>query len=178
MPKYVAFLRAINVGGHTVKMDHLCSLFQAMGFTNVETFIASGNVIFDSKSKSTKALESRVERALEDNLGYKVATFIRSISELAAVARYAPSPDCREDGNVLYIGFVADHPAEESRQRLLSFRTEIDDFHIYGREVYWLHRRKLGPSEFPGGAKLEKSLGMPATLRNSNTVVKIALKYS
>jgi uncharacterized protein (DUF1697 family) len=50
MPKYVAFLRAINVGGRTVKMGHLRSLFEAMGFSNVETFIASGNVIFDSYS--------------------------------------------------------------------------------------------------------------------------------
>ena len=178
MPKYVAFLRAINVGGHTVKMDHLRSLFEAMGFSNVETFIASGNVIFDSKSKSTKALEGKIERALEDNLGYKVITFIRSIPELAAVARYKPFHDCGEDGNVLYIGFVADNPGEESRQRLQACTTKVDDFHIYGREVYWLCRKKLGPSEFPGGAKFEKSLGMPATLRNSNTVVKIALKYS
>ena len=178
MPKYVAFLRAINVGGHTVKMDHLRSLFQAMGFSNVETFIASGNVIFDSKSKSTKVLESKIERALEDNLGYKVATFIRSIPELAAVARYAPFPDCGDEGNVLYIAFVGDLPDDESKQRLLSFSTKVDDFHIYGREVYWLNRKKLGPSEFPGGAKFEKSLGMLATLRNSNTVVKIVLKYS
>lgn len=178
MPKYVAFLRAINVGGHTVKMDHLRSLFQAMGFSNVETFIASGNVIFDSKPKSTKALESKIERALEVNLGYKVATFIRSISELAAVARYRPFHDSDADGNVLYVGFVGDNPGEECKRRLLSFTTEVDDFHIYGREVYWLCRKKLGPSEFPGGAKFEKTLGMPATLRNSNTVVKIALKYS
>jgi len=178
MPKYVAFLRAINVGGHTVKMDHLRGLFEAMGFSNVETFIASGNVIFDSKSKSTKVLESKIERALEDNLGYKVATFIRSIPELAAVARYAPFPDCGDEGNVLYIAFVGDLPDDESKQRLLSFSTKVDDFHIYGREVYWLNRKKLGPSEFPGGAKFEKSLGMLATLRNSNTVVKIVLKYS
>jgi len=178
MPKYVAFLRAINVGGHTVKMDQLRSLFEAMGFSNVETFIASGNVIFDSKSKSAKALEGKIERALEDNLGYPVKTFIRSITELAAVAGYKPFQDCGEDGNVLYIAFVGDVPGDESTQRLLSFSTKVDDFHIYGREVYWLNRKKLGPSEFPGGAKFEKSLGMPATLRNSNTVVKIALKYS
>src|SRR6266852_6181845 len=110
--KYFVFLRDINCGGHTVKMDHLRSLFEAMGFSNVETFIASGNVIFDSKSKSTKALESKIERALEDNLGYEVTTFIRSIAELAAVARYKPFHDCGEDGNVLYIGFVTDNPGE------------------------------------------------------------------
>jgi uncharacterized protein (DUF1697 family) len=178
MPKYVAFLRAINVGGHTVKMDHLRGLFQAMGFSNVETFIASGNVIFDSQSKSTKVLESKIERALEDNLGYQVKTFIRSISELAEVARYKPFHDCDADGNVLYVAFIADNPADEFRRRLMSFTTEVDDFHIYGREVYWLCRKKLGESDFPGGAKFEKALGMPATLRNSNTVIKIALKYS
>jgi len=179
MPKYVAFLRAINVGGHTVKMAHLCDLFQAMGFSNVETFIASGNVIFDSTSKSTRALENKIERALEANLGYQVLTFIRSITELAAVARYKPFPetDLNADGTVLYIAFVADNPGEERRQRLMSFVTEVDDFHIYGREVYWLCRRKLGESIFPG-TKFEKTLGMPATLRNANTVVKIALKYS
>ena len=177
MPKYVAFLRAINVGGHTVKMDHLRGLFQAMGFANVETFIASGNVIFDSKSNSTKGLESKIERALEDNLGYNVVTFIRSISELAAVAQYKPFADCDADGNVLCISFVADIPSDEAKMRLLSFLTEVDDFHFYGREVYWLRRRKFGESEFPG-AKFEKALGMPATMRNSNTVVKIALKYS
>jgi uncharacterized protein (DUF1697 family) len=178
MPKYVAFLRAINVGGHTVKMDHLRSLFEAMGFSNVETFIASGNVIFDSKSKNTKALESRIAQSLEANLGYPVTTFIRSVSELAEVARYKPFDDCEAAGNVLYIGFVADNPPEESNQRLLAFKTQVDDFHIYGREVYWLCRKKLGESAFPGGAKFEKTLGMPATLRNANTVVKIALKYS
>jgi uncharacterized protein (DUF1697 family) len=178
MPKYVAFLRAINVGGHTVKMDHLRSLFETMGFANVETFIASGNVIFDSKSKSPKALESQIELALEAALGYKVGTFIRSITELAAVAQYKPFHDCDADGNVLYIGFVADSPAEQCKQHLLSFTTEVDDFHVYGREVYWLCRKKLGESNFPGGAKFEKTLGLPVTLRNSNTVVKIALKYS
>jgi uncharacterized protein (DUF1697 family) len=178
MPKYFAFLRAINVGGHTVKMDQLRALFEAMGFSNVETFIASGNVIFDSKSKNTKALEKKIELALEAGLGYKVATFIRSINELAAVAQYKPFHDCDADGNVLYVAFIADNPADEFKQRLMSFATEIDDFHIYGREVYWLCRKKLGESSFPGGAKFEKALGMPATLRNSNTVVKIALKYS
>lgn len=178
MPKYVAFLRAINVGGHTVKMDHLRKLFEAMGFSNVETFIASGNVIFDSKSKNSKALESTIEQSLEVNLGYPVRTFIRSVSELAVVCQYKPFDDCDADGNVLYIGFFADSPSEEAKGRLVSFNTAIDEFHILGREVYWLCRKKLGESAFPGGAKFEKALGMTGTLRNSTTVVKIASKYS
>jgi len=86
MPKYVAFLRAINVGGHTVKMDHLRLIFEAMGLKNVETFIASGNVIFDSTAKNSKALESKIEEFLQERLGYQVATFIRSTSEVGNIA--------------------------------------------------------------------------------------------
>jgi uncharacterized protein (DUF1697 family) len=61
MPRYVAFLRAINVGGHIVKMDYLRSLFEELGFTNVETFIASGNVVFDSSYKNPASLEKKIE---------------------------------------------------------------------------------------------------------------------
>ena len=175
--KYVAFLRAINVGGHTVKMDHLRSLFEAMGFSNVETFIASGNVIFDSNTKSAKALERAIEKALKANLGYEVTTFIRSIPELAAAAKCKPFDDCDAEGNVLHIGFLSDKPHENSSQRFLALKTPVDDFHIFGREVYWLCRKKLGESAFIGGVKFEKTLGMQMTLRNSTTVRKITLKY-
>jgi len=179
MPKYVAFLRAINVGGHTVKMDDLRSLFEAIGFSNVETFIASGNVVFDSISRSTKTLERKIEGYLQETLGYEVATFIRSPSELADIAQYKPFVDAElnAEGNALYIAFLADKPGDESKQKLLSFTTEFDDFHVHGREVYWWCRKKMSESEF-SGALLEKTLGMPATLRNSTTVKKIASKYT
>src|SRR5207249_2963529 len=90
MPKYVALLRAINVGGHTVKMDYLRTLFEAIGLSNVETFIASGNVIFDSGSKDTRALERKIEKHLQETLGYEVKTFVRGVAELAVVANYKP----------------------------------------------------------------------------------------
>lgn len=179
MPKYVAFLRAINVGGHTVKMDHLRSLFEAIGFANVETFIASGNVIFDSRTRNTSALERRIEKHLRDALGYEVSTFVREMSEVAAVANSKPFSNAELDGTgtILYIGFVANIPDNEVKQKLLSFSGEIDEFHVDGREVYWLCRKKFSESEF-SGALLERTLGMRATLRNLNTVKKIAAKYS
>lgn len=179
MPKYVAFLRAINVGGHTVKMDYLRQLFVAMKFSNVETFIASGNVIFDSTSKSAKALESKIEDYLQETLGYKVATFVRLTSELAGIANYKPfrEAELNGEGNVLYIAFVGDKPGSVSKDKLLSLTGEVDELHVYGREVYWLRRRMIGESKFSGAA-LEKALGMAATIRNSTTVKKIAAKYS
>jgi len=179
MPKYVALLRAINVGGHTVRMDDLRRLFEAIGFANVETFIASGNVIFDSKSGNPKVMERKIEKHLREILGYEVATFVRATSELKAVATYKPFSDdeLNKEGNALYIGFVAESPGDQAKQKLLSCRGEIDDFDVQGREIYWLCRTKMSDSKF-SGARLEKILGMRTTLRNSTTVRKIAAKYS
>ncbi|HWN99785.1 MAG TPA: DUF1697 domain-containing protein [Blastocatellia bacterium] len=179
MPKYVAFLRAINVGGHTVKMDELRGLFEALGFSKVETFIASGNVIFDSSSRNTKSLEKKVEAHLQDSLGYEVATFIRSIAELQAVARYMPfsEAELKVETNSLYVAFLAGEPGDKATQKLMSFMTEFDDFHVSGREAYWLCRTMLRESAF-SMARLEKTLGMKATFRNSTTLKKLAAKYS
>jgi uncharacterized protein (DUF1697 family) len=179
MPKYVAFLRGINVGGHIVKMDDLRRLFEALGFSNVETFIASGNVIFDSPSRSAKTLERKIERQLREALGYEVATFIRSPNEVAAVAAYQPFPDAESEAgdSVLYIAFLADEPDEEAKRRVLSLATPFDDFHISGRELYWLCRKKISDSKI-SGATLAKALGAQSTMRNSTTVKKLAAKYS
>lgn len=179
MPKYVAFLRAINVGGHTVKMEYLRDLFAALGFRNVETFIASGNVIFDSTTKSTRALEQKIESCLLKSLGYEVATFIRSTAELADIAQHKPFSEAElsNAGHALYIGFMASEPSDAAKKKLLSLPTKVDDFHLHGREVYWLCRTKFSESGI-SGALLAKTLGLPLTLRNSTTVKKIAAKWS
>ncbi|MDQ3930105.1 MAG: DUF1697 domain-containing protein [Chloroflexota bacterium] len=177
MPRLFAFLRAINVGGHTVKMDHLRGLFEELGFSKVETFIASGNVIFESDESGTQALESRIEDHLQAALGYEVATFIRTEAELADIAQYQPFPVEQADtGGSLYIAFLKATTTTQAQHDLMAFRTDIDDFHVHGREVYWLCRTSLSQSTF-SGARLEKTLGMPATLRNVTTVQKLAAKY-
>lgn len=176
MPKYIAFLRAINVGNHTVKMDHLRRLFTELRFSNVETFIASGNVIFDSSSGSQSALEKKIAAHLEAQLGYKVATFIRSTAELATISNYKPFPAPELEVHTLYIGFLPSNPNKEAVKKLSTLACETDDFHLAGRELYWLCRRTFRESNF-SGALLEKILGMPATLRNVNTVRKLAAKY-
>ena len=177
MPKYVAFLRAINVGGHTVKMDHLRGLFEAIAFSNVETFIASGNVIFDAKTTNTQAIEQKIEKHLEETLGYEVATFVRATSELAGVADYRPFAESELKEGTLFIGFLADQPSKQAIQKLLAFATDVDNFKVKGREIFWLCRTKFSDSKF-SGALLEKTLGMRTTMRNSNTVKKLAAKYS
>lgn len=176
----IALLRAINVGGHTVKMADLRNLFEALGFSSVGTFIASGNVIFDSPEENTEALEKRIANHLQKSLGYEVATFIRSASEITEIANYQPFPaeELAAEGASLYVAFLPTLPGGERQQKLMGspYRSPVDDFHIHGREVYWLCRKKMSESAF-SGALLEKTLGMPATIRNSTTVKKLATKY-
>ena len=176
-PRLIAFLRAINVGGHTVKMDHLRQLFESLGLLNVETFIASGNVIFESPVGSVQALEQQIEHHLHESLGYAVATFIRSSSELASIANHQPFAASQLEGNALYIAFLPTPPTAESQQTLMAFRTPLDDFHVHEREIYWLCRTRSSDSVF-SGALLEKAIGMPVTMRNSTTVRKLAAKYA
>lgn len=179
MPKYVAFLRAINVGGHLVKMDRLRTLFEALGFTNVETFIASGNVIFDSRSPNTGLLEKKIETHLLKNLGYEVATFVRSIAELEQLASSEPfsAKELKQDGTTLYVGFLAQQPSEESRRELLKCSNKNNEFALTNRELFWLCRVKFSETDFSGG-RLEKILKLKTTLRNMNTPQRIAAKYS
>jgi uncharacterized protein (DUF1697 family) len=179
MPRYIAFLRAINVGGHNaVKMDFLRRLFESLGFSNVETFIASGNVVFEATSNSARALEREIEERLREALGYEVATFVRTGAELAAIANYKPFGQSDLDGAAaLNIAFLAGGLDDKSGQRLLALRTDIDDFHVRGREIYWLCRKKQSGSKI-SNAVLERAVGQKATLRGANTVKRMAAKYS
>jgi uncharacterized protein (DUF1697 family) len=178
MIRYVAFLRAINVGGHVVKMDHLRRLFEALGFSNVETFIASGNVIFETPSTDARSLEAKIERHLKQSLGYEVTTFLRSNAELADIAKYKPfkAADLNADGNALYVAFLRETPAAAGTKKLLALRTDANEFHVSEREAYWLCRTRMSESGL-SGPFLEKALGMAATLRNVTTVNKLAAKY-
>jgi uncharacterized protein (DUF1697 family) len=179
MPKLIAFLRAINVGGHVVKMDQLRQFFEALGFANVETFIASGNVIFEAKSKDTNALQLRIEKHLHKALGYEVVTLVRTLAELEQIANHRPfaESEMNRPGNTLYVGFIADNPAKAVSQKVEALATEVDDLKVAGREVYWLLRTNFSDSKL-SGAIVERTLGMKATFRNINTVRRILKKYS
>jgi uncharacterized protein (DUF1697 family) len=177
MSKHIAFLRAINVGGHNVKMDSLRQLFESLGFSNVETFIASGNIIFEAKAGNTKTLEMKIETCLHEALGYKVATFIRTDAEVAEIAKYKPFPQSQLDAAAaLNIGFLSNALDDSAKQKLMSLRTEIDDFHIHRREIYWLCKKKQSDSKI-SNVVIEKALGVKSTLRGVNTVDMLAEKY-
>jgi uncharacterized protein (DUF1697 family) len=177
MTKYIAFLRAINVSGHTVKMDKLKDIFSSIGFANVETFIASGNVIFESAEKSTKKLETDIEKKLLAALGFEVATFIRTPADVAAIANNQPFPQKEFDSSTAFnVLFLAERLDKESTQKVLALENEIDAFYVQGREVYWLCRRKQSESKF-SNAVLERTLKRSSTMRGMSTLQKLAAKY-
>lgn len=174
MPKYIAFLRAINVGGHTVKMDQLRTLFTELGFSNVETFIASGNVIFETSAKSTATLEKKIKEHLKNALGYEVDTFVRTLSELAELHNHSPFKADKQEKDV-YVGFLHETPNASANAALMALRNKLNDFAIIEREVYWLRLNK-DDSIFLKNS-LEKILKMSATVRNITTIQKLYEKY-
>lgn len=159
-------------------METLRKYFAGLGFTGVETFIASGNVIVDAPSTATRELEERIAMELERRLGYPVATFVRSPAELSRVASHRPfdATSFDYDKHSLYIGFLPDAPAKNVMQKVVALRTPMDELHIKGRQLYWGRRGRFSGTELSGGA-LERALGCQMTVRSVTTVRKLAAKY-
>lgn len=177
MTRYVALLRGINTGGHRVKMDQLRSLFAELGFADVETYIASGNVIFSADEDDQDALEERIASHLEASLGWPAPTLLRTFPELREVADFS-SPDHTDEDDSTYVLFLRKPASDEVRDALKAFESDRDSFQFVGRELYWLIHGKI--SESPLFAKgITKPLGgAEHTSRNMNTVRKLVAKHS
>ena len=170
--RYVAFLRAINVGGRVVKMHHLRSLCEAIPLDNVSTFIASGNVIFDSRRLPAQ-LEGLIEKKLKGELGYQVATMLRAAGDLQAIVKYVGDAGLEEGGSTrLYVGFLKTAPAAAMTRAVSALSNDVDLLSVRGREIYWICRTSMTESTF-AGARLEKLLQGPVTFRNVNTVRRL-----
>ncbi len=177
MPRYVAFLRAINVGGHVVKMDKVRALFEKLGFASVETFMASGNVVFETRLKGREAAEGNIEQALHEALGYEVVTFVRTMAEVTAIARHRPfSASALASAAAFNVGLLKEPLSDAARRTLSGLKTEIDDFHANASELYWMCALKQSDSKI-SNAVLEKALQVRTTLRGQRTMEKLAAKY-
>jgi uncharacterized protein (DUF1697 family) len=174
----VAFLRAINVGGRRLKMDALKSHFEDIALKDVETFIASGNVIFTGGGSDTGRLERKIEKALKDVLGFEVATFVRTLPELEKLTKKKPFPRAKQDQlDKLQVGFIAKPASAKARSDITALSNDNDLVTVQGKEVFWLALGGVGRSKV-GGAAIEKALGQPTTMRGMKTVHKILTKYA
>lgn len=177
MVRYAAFLRGINVGGHTVKMEALRGYFEGLGLADVSTFIASGNVVFDAEGQAAAQLERQIEAHLREELGYQVDTFVRTDAEVARVAKHVPFPKLEpKDDDTLYVAFLRQAPPAAPKRSVLALGNETDHLHFRQRELYWLVRGAFSESTL-GGPALEKALGMSTTVRNMNTVRRLTAKF-
>lgn len=180
MPRYFAFLRGINIGGHRVKMERLRELFEELGGENVATFIASGNVIFDAGDTDETALEARAERRLHAALGYEAATFIRSLDELKAILAFEAFPvaELQKEGHSLFVLFLRRPLAKSAQDAVEALHTDRDEFRVEGRETYWLSRGRTMDS-LVSAAELGKATGKAeCTSRNITTIRKLVAKHS
>lgn len=174
-PRYVALLRAVNVGGRVIKMDELRRAFESLALANVQTFIASGNVIFESALDPAK-LEALIEGGLQRAFTYPIPTFIRSAAEMTEAAARTPFAARELEGSGLYVTFHKRALSRGEAARVEAMRTKDDDFAVIGREVYWLRRRMAQRFGEPFPA-LGKAVDVPGTMRSITTVKKIAAKY-
>jgi uncharacterized protein (DUF1697 family) len=172
--KYVALLRGINVGGHAIiKMADLKHIFESLGLEDVQTYIQSGNVIFQSAENDENALITPIERQLENATGRRIQLFVRRMRAVQTIA--SKSPFAATDKETVHVTFLNEKPGRKAQDTLLALKSEADDFAFKGRELYNL-RLDPGASVFSNNW-VEKILNMPATTRNLTTITKIAEKY-
>ena len=189
MSVYVAFLRAINVGGHNVKMKTLCDLFISLGLTNVTSFKASGNIIFETEKKenaknnSFSFLDKKIEDVLYKSLGYEVKTFIRSIEEIKDLLKLNPfgKNEAGDEDTKTYVTFVSiistalpTPPTQKLPIKSSDSRVEI--IAIKNFELFCLSHKIDGKFGFPNGF-LETKFKISATTRDWKTIKGIAELY-
>jgi uncharacterized protein (DUF1697 family) len=177
MERYAAFLRGMNLGKRRITNDELRAEFEALGFTDVATFRASGNVIFGGAKEKEESLAGRVEKGLGEALGYEVPVFLRSCAELAAIAAHEPFETKRIEASKgkLQVSLLAKKPTAAARREVLALASDEDLLALAGRELYWL----------PSGGLLESDLDLKAvegalgkdTRRTMGTIEQIAAKY-
>jgi uncharacterized protein (DUF1697 family) len=176
MERYVAFLRGMNLGNRRIKNEELRAEFEALGFEDVATFRASGNVIFAAAKKSESALTKTIEHGLGEALGYEVTTFLRSAAEVAAIAAQKPFPAkaVETSKGKLQVTMLAKKPTAAARRKVLALATDGDGLAIEGRELFWLPSGGTLESELDLKA-IEKALGR-GTQRTMGTIEQIAAK--
>jgi uncharacterized protein (DUF1697 family) len=164
MTVYVALLRAVNVGGTgKLAMAELTAMCEALSFTRVRTYIASGNVVFES-AKSAAAVKSALEKRLQAYAGKPVGVAVRTAQEMAAVAKANPFPKAAPNRTVAI--FLDDLPAKDALKSATGINGE--EMRLGVREIYVHYGDGMASS------KLKIPAARDGTARNMNTIAKLA----
>jgi uncharacterized protein (DUF1697 family) len=178
MPRYAAFLRAVNLGPtNKASKEQLREAFEGAGLEHVSTFRTSGNVVFETGGEAVGELTARIEKALSDSLGFDVPVYLRTEKELLSIASAEPfdAAAIERSKGKLQVGLLLEKPSVAARKKVLALATE-DDLLAFGeRELFWL----------PSGGTLETKLDQktiakltgPQTARTMGTIEAIANKF-
>lgn len=179
VPVYIAFLRGINVGGkNVIKMADLKQAFASMGLRRVQTYIQSGNVLFES-DEDERPLCDRIEQNLEALLHIPVTAILRTAAELELLVKRLPfseeeiskAESAAAGVETLYVALLEKPPSQEESAQLDPYRNPTDEYRLIGRDVFLLFHHSIRDSKLANN--LHK-LGMPMTERNWRTVKKLA----
>ena len=173
MPRSVALLRSVNVAGHgRLAMQELRASFEALGYTDVTTYIQTGNVLFTTPSKSEKGIVAAIEERLADDFGDSPAVLVRSVADIGRIGSSSPYAKAGADPARHHVTFLATAPTKAALAALVLPPSGRDELVVDGKEIY-VHT----PDGYAGtkytGTFLERRLGVVSTTRNWNTVTKL-----
>jgi uncharacterized protein (DUF1697 family) len=169
MTTYAAFLRGVNLGGaKKVPMADLRALAADLGYTDVATYINSGNVVFTS-GKKPRTLEKELAAAIKDRFGFGVDVCVRSSAQLRKILEANPYPE--GEPSKVTVAFLASAAPASAADELAAVAAEHEPFTVAGTEVYVHYGQGLGTSEL--SAQFAKLVGVSATVRNVRTVEKV-----
>ena len=178
MPRYAAFLRAVNLGRvRQIGSAELSAVFEDAGFENVGTFRTSGNVVFDAERGAAAALAARIERALADATGHEVPVFLRAQREVLAIAAQRPFPPAIVEGTQgkLQVMLLPARLRPAVAKQVAALATDADRLAFGDRELYWLPSGGTQRAALDLKA-IERMIG-PTTMRTMGTVEQLAAKF-
>lgn len=179
MQRYVALIGGLPCGRDGVGMETLRAAFGKLGFLNIETYLTSGNVIFDTSPVGVIGpLEAQISRHLNNSLHTDgVSVFIRTPADLADIISRNPfdATESHSGENLLFVVFLSEPPDERTERQLRIRRNDVDELRLSEREIFWLRR----PSrETVAPPDLADILDAPATVRSLSTLVRLVEKCS
>ena len=173
MTAMICLLRGVNVGGHNqIKMDALRALCESLKLCNVQTYIQSGNVVFQSREANPAKLAAKIEDVIEKQHGFRPDVVLRTAAEMRDVI--AGNPFSKRKGiepNKLAVMFLATEPEQLIQDAVRKIKPVAEELHLIGRELYIYFPDGMGRSKLV--PLLARALKNAGTARNWNTVVKL-----
>ena len=175
MKTYIALLKGINVGGHKkIPMADLRELLLEKGFKNVNTYIQSGNVIFDSIGSSPIQIETiigkTINKAIFDHFGFDVAIIVRTPQELKRIFEACPFSEQKKKAS--YFMLLHKAPDDKMVKSASEKNYEGEEYKIKGDCIYYYNEKGFGRAKFNVNF-FERKLKTFATARNYKTMVKL-----